>query len=87
MTDPITGRAPLPGGFRAAQDRAWASGIVAQCGASEVPVFVKQLGTVRGRELGAGPKGGDMGRWPADPGVREFPRDVVATPRAKGGDL
>jgi hypothetical protein len=54
----------------------WASGIVAQCRASEVPVFVKQLGAVRGRELGAGPKGGDMGRWPAGLGVREFPREA-----------
>jgi protein gp37 len=54
----------------------WAGGIVAQCRALEVPVFVKQLGAVRGRELGAGPKGGDMSRWPAGLGIREFPRDA-----------
>ena len=54
----------------------WASSIVSQCRASEVSVFVKQLGAVRGRELGAGPKGGDMASWPAGLGVREFPRDA-----------
>jgi protein gp37 len=54
----------------------WAAGIVSQCRASQVPVFVKQLGSVRGCELDAGRKGGDMGRWPAGLRVREFPRDA-----------
>ncbi|MCL2581010.1 MAG: phage Gp37/Gp68 family protein [Streptosporangiales bacterium] len=57
----------------------WVRGLLAQClepGATPRP-FVKQLGTVLGRELGAGPKGGDMGRWPADLRVREFPAAVT----------
>jgi hypothetical protein len=51
----------------------WASSIVAQCEASEVPVFVKQLGRHLGREMGTGPKGGDWDHFPADLMVREFP--------------
>jgi hypothetical protein len=53
----------------------WARGLLAQCrepGVSAVP-FVKQLGSVLGREMGAGPKGGDIAWWPADLRVREFP--------------
>jgi protein gp37 len=52
----------------------WARDIVRQCREAGVPVFVKQLGSVLGRELGAGPKGGDWDMWPADLRVREFPR-------------
>ncbi len=53
----------------------WARGLLAQCREYEVSTvpFVKQLGSVLGRELSAGPKGGDMARWPADLRVREFP--------------
>ena len=53
----------------------WARGLLAQCRESEVSTvpFVKQLGSVLGRELSAGPKGGDTARWPADLQVREFP--------------
>jgi protein gp37 len=54
----------------------WANAIVAQCRAAEVPVFVKQLGSVLGRQLGAGPKGGDWDAWPADLKVREFPASL-----------
>jgi hypothetical protein len=39
--------------------------------------FVKQLGAVTGRELGAGPKGGDWNAWPADLKVRRFPRTAA----------
>ena len=56
----------------------WARDLLAQCRkpvVSTVP-FVKQLGAVLGRELGAGPKGGDMGRWPDDLRIREFPREA-----------
>lgn len=57
----------------------WIRQIVAQCKASMVPVFVKQLGahpyfsntgntlTLKDR------KGGDMSKWPEDLKVREFP--------------
>jgi protein gp37 len=51
----------------------WARTLVRECQSAEVPVFVKQLGSVLGRELGAGSKGGDMAAWPEDLRVREFP--------------
>lgn len=63
-------------------DLAWARDIVAQCRMAGVPVFVKQLGSAAGRELGAGPKGGDWDRWPEDLKVREFP--VTAGPAVTG---
>ena len=50
----------------------WVRSLVTQCQNSQVPVFVKQLGSVW---AGRG-KGGDMDAWPADLRVREFP--VVA---------
>ena len=57
----------------------WARDLLAQCRESEVSTvpFVKQLGSVLGRELGAGPKGGDMAGWPADLRVREFPCEAA----------
>lgn len=51
----------------------WAREIVKQCGWSGIPPFVKQLGSVLGRELGAGSKGGNWDAWPDDLRVREFP--------------
>jgi protein gp37 len=63
-------------------DIAWARYIAEQCADSEVPLFVKQLGSVLGRELGAGPKGGDWDAWPEDLRVREFP--PAAEPRNAG---
>ncbi|HET9973924.1 MAG TPA: phage Gp37/Gp68 family protein [Streptosporangiaceae bacterium] len=57
----------------------WARGIVARCTDAGIPVFVKQLGSVLGRELGAGPKGGDWSAWPADLRVREFPATAERT--------
>ena len=51
----------------------WAREIVKQCGWSGIAPFVKQLGSVLGRELGAGPKGGDWDAWPEDLRIREFP--------------
>lgn len=54
----------------------WVRDMLAQCrqpGVQTVP-FIKQLGSVAGREAGAGPKGGDWDKWPEDLKVREFPR-------------
>jgi protein gp37 len=58
----------------------WVRELLAQCREPEVKTvpFVKQLGSVLGRELGAGPKGGDWDRWPEDLRVREFPRTAEA---------
>lgn len=60
---------------------AWLDYLRQQCAVAGVPYFCKQLGTVLGRELGAGPKGGDIERFPADLRVREFPesRQAVAS--------
>jgi len=52
----------------------WARDLIAQCRDADVPVFVKQLGAIVGRDYGAGSKGGDWSRWPPDLRVREFPR-------------
>jgi protein gp37 len=52
----------------------WARSIVSQCRDEFVPVFMKQLGSVLGKQLGAGSKGGDMSAWPEDLRIREFPR-------------
>ncbi|MBW3624080.1 MAG: phage Gp37/Gp68 family protein [Armatimonadetes bacterium] len=67
-------------------DLAWIRGIVEQCQADEVPVFVKQLGS-KPYQVGTAPfvamhsplrlkdkKGGVMEEWPEDLQVREFPR-------------
>lgn len=70
-------------------DVAWIRSITAQCRSAEVPVFVKQLGTVpvyRTGEPFTGPydlycngdrlkdkKGGDMDEWPQDLRVRQSP--------------
>jgi protein gp37 len=52
-----------------------------QCEHAEVPFFCKQLGSVLGRQMGAGSKGGDWGAWPEDLRVREFPLAAEAVPR------
>ncbi len=54
-------------------DLAWLRWLRDECAANGVPFFAKQLGSVLGRELGAGPKGGDWDTWPEDLRVREFP--------------
>jgi protein gp37 len=58
-------------------DIAWARGLVTQCRAAGVPVFVKQLGqlTIDGpvQRLWHHGKGGDPAEWPEDLRVREWP--------------
>ena len=68
----IVGGESGPGARRMAEG--WARNLVDECTESGTPVFVKQLGSVLGKQLGAGSKGGDMSAWPEDLRVREFPR-------------
>ena len=56
----------------------WARALVQQCRDAGVTPFVKQLGAIRGRELGIDSHGGDWDGWPADLRVREFPDTVQA---------
>jgi protein gp37 len=52
----------------------WAGGIVRACRDAGVAVFVKQLGSVWARQVGAkDPHGGEMREWPAFLQAREFP--------------
>ncbi len=51
----------------------WLRSLHDQCASAGVPYFLKQLGSVAGREWDAGPKGGDWDKWPEDLRVREFP--------------
>ena len=55
-----------------------ASLIVQQCRDANVPVFMKQLGTVWAKRLGlSSAKGSDLSEWPwTDLKVREFPNDI-----------
>jgi protein gp37 len=68
-------------------DIQWIRDIVLQCGVTDVPVFVKQLGAEpRETQVGrtgrwslrtlADPKGGRMDEWPEDLRVREWPRAI-----------
>ena len=52
----------------------WLESLRNGCAVANVPYFCKQLGSVLGKELGAGPKGGDWDKWPEDLKIREFPR-------------
>ncbi len=56
----------------------WLRSLRNQCAEVGVPFFCKQLGTVLGRQAGAGRKGGDWDAWPEDLKVREFPRTAEA---------
>ena len=52
----------------------WFQELLWQCRGAGVPLFIKQLGSVLGRELGCRDrKGGDMDAWPEDLRVREWP--------------
>jgi protein gp37 len=56
-------------------DEAWIGSIVNQCQGADVPVFVKQMGSVWAKESGAKhSKGGDISEWPEWAQVREWPR-------------
>ena len=59
---------------------AWLRQLRDQCAETATPFFCKQLGTVLGREIGAGIKGGDWGAWPEDLRVREFPLAAEQVP-------
>lgn len=53
----------------------WIELIISQCLASDVPVFVKQLGTHLSKKLGLVDRhGGDWNEWPAHLRIRQFPR-------------
>lgn len=67
------------GGHEArATDPAWVRDLVTQCRDNEVPVFVKQLGSVWARANKARDShGGDLDEWPPDLRVREFPTGVA----------
>lgn len=68
----IVGGESGPGARR--MDDLWAMDLVVQCSAAQVPVFVKQLGSVWARENGAvDRKGGDPAEWPLGLRERAFP--------------
>ena len=64
----------------------WVRDIVRQCAAASVPCFVKQLGSRPLRHIDemhvkqiklADSKGGDVGEWPEDLRVRQFPEAIL----------
>lgn len=59
----------------------WLWSLLGQCRATRVPIFCKQFGSVLGRQIGAGSKGGDWDAWPESLRVREFPRSAQASVR------
>ena len=58
----------------------WLRSLRDQCAEWSVPFFCKQVGSVLGRELGAGAKGNHWDAWPEDLRVREFPRIAEGVP-------
>jgi protein gp37 len=60
-------------------DLEWLRSLKEQCAETGTAFFAKQLGSVLGKQLGAGSKGGDMDAWPEDLRVREFPRGSCRT--------
>jgi protein gp37 len=60
-------------------DEEWARTLAIQATRAQVPVFMKQMGSVLGKQLGAGAKGGDMEHWPEDLRIRDFPRVTEMT--------
>jgi protein gp37 len=57
-------------------DLVWLLGLVDQCRESQVPLFIKQWGSVLARDAGLRhPKGGDPEEWPAELRIREWPED------------
>lgn len=73
----IIGGESGPGARR--MDLGWAQWLALQVKGTGTPVFVKQLGSVLGKELGAGPKGGDWDAWPEGLRVRQYPREMAVS--------
>jgi protein gp37 len=71
----IVGGESAQGGHKPRRtDLEWVRSVIDQCAAVDVPVFVKQMGAVLGRELGCADRAGeDWSAWPAWARVREFP--------------
>ena len=61
-------------------DLGWLRALALQCERAQIPYFCKQLGSVLGRQLGAGSKGGAWEAWPEDLRVRQFPRVAETVP-------
>lgn len=64
-------------------DLEWVRRIIEDCHDCDVPVFVKQLGSVWARDwyIGGKPVGGkgdDIGTWPRELRVREWPTEAMA---------
>ena len=74
----IVGGESGPGARRMTEG--WARFLVEQCQDTGTAIFVKQLGSVLGRRLGAGPKGGDWDAWPEDLRIRQFPAAAEVIP-------
>ena len=56
-------------------DPAWALSLKVQCERSGTPFFLKQAGTVLGREWGCKqPHGADPSEWPEEFNVQQFPK-------------
>lgn len=61
----------------------WIKDILDQCQPYEVPVFVKQLGTVTAKEYSLKDrKGGNINEWPLNLRVREYPKTYQQNPAA-----
>ena len=56
----------------------WARSVVGQCRAANVPVFVKQMGTVWARENGVRGKADRIEDLPSDMRIRRFPENPHA---------
>ena len=59
-------------------DITWARDLLNSCQIAGITPFVKQLGAIAGRALGAGAHGADWDAWPEDLKCREFPKAVTA---------
>lgn len=55
----------------------WIEDLIKQCKESNVPVFVKQLGTHLAKEMGLKDRhGGDINEWPEHLRIRQFPKQI-----------
>ena len=73
----ILGGESGPGARR--MDLGWVRDLIATGPRSGTSIFVKQLGAVLGRELGAGSKGNHWDAFPEDLRIRDFPVAEMAT--------